>query len=89
MPGVYASTVSMSVTGSYFDLSSFLHALEQLPRTYSVTGLQLTPGAQGATGAAANTNSLTAAVTAVIYTAPPASTTPATATATTPAGSAS
>jgi Tfp pilus assembly protein PilO len=89
VPGVYASTVSMSVTGNYFDLSSFLHALEQLPRTYSVTGLQLAAGGAAAPGATANTNALTAAVTAVIYTAPPASTTPATATATTPAGSAS
>jgi Tfp pilus assembly protein PilO len=89
VPGVYATSVSMSVTGSYFDLSSFLHALEQLPRTYSVTGLQLAPGAQGAVGATATANALTANVTAVLYTAPPASTTPATATATTPAGSAS
>jgi Tfp pilus assembly protein PilO len=90
--GVYATTVAMTVTGSYFDLSSFLHALEQLPRTYSVTGLQLALGGGSAPGSAAGTasNPLTATITSVIFTAPPVGTTstPTTGTAT-PAGSVS
>jgi Tfp pilus assembly protein PilO len=41
---VSAVPVSLSVTGTYYDVEAFLSALEDLPRAYRVTGLSLAPG---------------------------------------------
>jgi hypothetical protein len=49
--------VSISVTGSYFNIESFMRSLEHLDRALKTTGLTVAPGPGGsgsATGAAPN-----------------------------------
>jgi len=77
--------VTISVTGSYFNIESFMRALEHLDRALKTTGLTIAPGhADPSSGAAAAApNALSGQVQAVVYESP--SVTPAAATAQTAA----
>jgi Tfp pilus assembly protein PilO len=76
--------VTISVTGSYFNIESFMRALEHLDRALKTTGLTIAPNASDATGAAgAAPNALTGQIQAIVYESP--SVTPAAATAQTAA----
>ena len=65
--------VSISVTGSYFNIESFMRSLEHLDRALKVTGLTVAPnnGDTAATGdAGAAPNALTGQIQAIVYESP-------------------
>jgi Tfp pilus assembly protein PilO len=67
--------VSISVTGSYFNIESFMRSLEHLDRALKSTGLTLNPGsgtADSATGAApsAAPDALTGQIQAIVFETP-------------------
>src|SRR5439155_107433 len=48
--GLSKITVSVSATGTYFDVTDFMYQIETLPRAAIVTNLSLAPGGTGGTG---------------------------------------
>lgn len=77
--------VSINVTGSYFNITSFFHALEQLRRSMLVTQFSLAPGGAGKGAQAAAPDALTGTISAVVFESPEAATAPAAVTPVAPA----
>lgn len=48
--GLSKIAVSVSATGTYFDVTNFMYQIETLPRAAIVTNLSLAPGGTGGTG---------------------------------------
>jgi Tfp pilus assembly protein PilO len=92
---LYQVPLSITVTGSYFNVEMFEHSLEQLPRALLVSGLTVGPPTTGTTGSAGSTDGstdaadVTATITAAVFLSPKdASATPSNPTATSASGSA-
>lgn len=71
--------VTLTVTGSYFNIEQFIASLENLRRAMKVTGFSLAPGSgapaasgSGSSSSAATPGGLTASIQAVVYMSPQA-----------------
>jgi Tfp pilus assembly protein PilO len=65
--------VTISVTGSYFNIESFVRELEHLDRALKTTGLTIAPDTSGATvtgAAGAAPNALSGQIQATVYESP-------------------
>lgn len=70
--------LSIQVSGSYFNIESFFHALEQLDRAMLVTGFTLAPnngdggGSEGSSSGGTTTGKLSGQINAVVFESPAA-----------------
>ena len=56
--GLSTIAVSVSATGTYFDVTEFMYRIETLPRAAKVTGVSLAPGATSSTTTTTTTSSI-------------------------------
>lgn len=84
--GLAEVPLSMTIQGQFANVKAFLAALETMPRSVLVTGVNISRGTGGTnTGAvpSATSSALSATITAKVFTAPAATSAPATSTTTT------
>jgi Tfp pilus assembly protein PilO len=62
--GLSAISVSVGVTGTYFEIANYLYEIETLPRAAKTTALSLSPSQTGTAGSP----TLTATMTVILYT---------------------
>ncbi|MGZ4133272.1 MAG: type 4a pilus biogenesis protein PilO [Actinomycetota bacterium] len=67
--GLSTITVSVSASGTYFDVTEFMYRIETLPRAAKVTGISLAPGSTSTTTTTTSTiPTLTLSATVDMYT---------------------